>query len=165
MSDPIAIRRIKAGDLPIVQRIANDTWPTAFDGVIERHKIEMMLDDIYDLDMLRNDMDALGHVFWVARHNGQDSGFISSYKEDDVTWIKKLYILPTKQGLGIGRALIGTAKTHFAPQRALSLNVNNGNAKAIGFYQKYGFVIEKEVPVTMGPFDFTDYVMTKVLAE
>lgn len=163
MSDPIAIRRIKAGDLPIVQRIANDTWPTAFDGVIERHKIEMMLDDIYDLDMLRNDMDALGHVFWVARHNGQDSGFISSYQEDDVTWIKKLYILPSKQGLGIGRALIGTAKTHFAPQRALSLGVNSDNAKAIAFYKKYGFAVEKEVPVKMGPFDFTDYVMTKVL--
>ena len=163
MSDPIAIRRIAADELPVVQKIANETWPTAFAGVIERHQIEMMLEDIYDLDMLQNDMDALGHVYWVARHHGQDSGFVSSFKEDDVTWIKKLYILPSKQGLGIGRALMGTAKAHFAPQRALSLNVNNGNAKAIEFYKKYGFAVEKEVPVRMGPFDFTDYVMTKVL--
>ncbi len=163
MSDPIAIRRIAADELPIVQAIANETWPTAFAGVIERHQIEMMLEDIYDLETLRNDMEALGHVFWVARHHGQDSGFVASFKEDDVTWIKKLYILPTKQGLGIGRALMGTAKEYFAPQRALSLNVNNGNTKAIEFYKKYGFAVEKEVPVKMGPFDFTDYVMTKVL--
>lgn len=163
MSDPIAIRRIAADELPIVQKIANDTWPTAFAGVIERHQIEIMLNDIYDLDMLQNDMDALGHVFWLARHGHQDAGFVSSYKVDDVTWIKKLYILPAKQGLGIGRALIGTAKAFFAPQRALSLNVNNGNVKAIEFYKKYGFAVEKEVPVTMGPFDFTDFVMTKVL--
>ena len=163
MTDPVAIRRITADELPIVQAIANETWPTAFAGVIERHKIEMMLEDIYDLDKLRNDMDALGHVYWIARHHGEDAGFISSFKDDDVTWIKKLYILPSKQGLGIGRTLIGTARDHFAPQRALSLNVNNGNARAISFYKKYGFTVEKEVPVTMGPFDFTDYVMTKVL--
>jgi ribosomal protein S18 acetylase RimI-like enzyme len=163
MSDPIAIRRIAADELPIVQQIANDTWPTAFAGVIERHQIEIMLGDIYDLDMLQNDMDALGHVFWVARYGHQDAGFVSSYKEDDVTWIKKLYILPSRQGLGIGRALMGTAKAVFAPQRALSLNVNNGNVKAIEFYKKYGFAVEREVPVKMGPFDFTDFVMTKVL--
>ena len=163
MSDPIAIRRIAADELPIVQQIANETWPTAFAGVIERHQIEIMLGDIYDLDMLQNDMDALGHVFWVARLGGRDAGFVASFKEDDVTWIKKLYILPSKQGQGIGRALMGTAKEHFAPQRALSLNVNTGNAKAIEFYKKYGFAVEKEVPVKMGPFDFTDYVMTKVL--
>lgn len=163
MADAIAIRRIDADELPIVQRIANDTWPTAFDGVIERHRIEMMLEDIYALETLRNDMDALGHVYWIARHGNHDAGFVSSYKEDDVTWIKKLYILPQMQGKGIGRSLIATAMAHFAPQRALSLYVNNGNAKAIAFYRKFGFSVEKEVPVRMGPFDFTDYVMTKVL--
>ena len=26
-----------------------------------------------------------------------------------------------------------------------------------------GFVVDKEVPVRMGPFEFTDYVMTKAL--
>lgn len=163
MPEPIAIRRIAAAELPIVQRIANATWPTAFAGVIARHQIEMMLDDIYALDTLQNDMDALGHVYWIARYGHEDAGFVSSFKKDDVTWIKKLYILPARQGLGIGRALIGMAKDHFAPQRALSLNVNTGNARAIAFYEKYGFAVEKEVPVRMGPFDFTDYVMTKVL--
>ena len=164
MSDAVAIRRIAASELPIVQKLANATWPNAFDGVIERHKIEMMLEDIYALETLQNDMDALGHVYWIARHNAQDSGFASAYQEGDVTWIKKLYILPAKQGHGIGRALIATALEHFAPQRAVSLYVNNGNAKAIAFYKKYGFEIEKEVPVKMGPFDFTDFVMTKALA-
>ncbi|HEY9011831.1 MAG TPA: GNAT family N-acetyltransferase [Devosia sp.] len=159
----IAIRRIGHSELPIIQQLAEDTWPTAFEGVIERHQIEIMLEDIYALDTLRNDMDELGHVYWIARHDNQDSGFVSAYKAGDTTWIKKLYILPAKQGQGIGRALMAHATAHFAPSRALSLNVNTGNTKAIEFYKKYGFVVEKEVPVKMGPFDFTDYVMTKVL--
>ena len=163
MPEPIAIRRIAAAELPIVQEIANATWPVAFEGVIQRHQIEMMLDDIYDLDTLQNDIEALGHVYWIARHGHEDVGFVSSFQEDDVTWIKKLYILPSRQGLGIGRALMGVAQDHFAPQRALSLNVNTGNTRAIEFYKKYGFAVEKEVPVRMGPFDFTDYVMAKVL--
>lgn len=163
MAQPISIRRIGHGELPIVQQIAEDTWPTAFAGVIERHQIEIMLEDIYALETLQNDMDELGHVYRVARHDNQDSGFVSAYKAGDTTWIKKLYILPAKQGQGIGRALMEQATAHFAPSRALSLNVNTGNTKAIDFYKKYGFAVEKEVPVRMGPFDFTDYVMTKVL--
>jgi len=163
MSDPIDIRRIAADELPVVQQLAEDTWPFAFEGVIARHQIEIMLGDIYALESLENDMSALGHVYWVARHVHEDSGFISAFKVDDTTWIKKLYILPAKQGQGIGKALMAVAVAHFAPSRALSLNVNTGNTRAIDFYKYNGFAVEKEVPVKMGPFDFTDYVMTKVL--
>lgn len=163
MADAIAIRRIAAAELPIVQQLAEEIWPHAFEGVIERHQIEIMLGDIYALESLENEMAALGHVFWIARYGHEDAGFVSAFKDSDVTWIKKLYILPSKQGMGLGRALMGTAAEHFAPSRALSLNVNTGNTRAIGFYEHNGFVVEKEVPVKMGPFDFTDYVMTKVL--
>lgn len=163
MDNSIAIRRIGVDELEIVQRLAEEIWPSAFEGVIQRHQIEIMLGDIYALESLEDEMLAQGHVFWIARHAGEDSAFVSSYKIDDVTWIKKLYVLPSKQGLGLGRALIATATEHFAPSRALSLNVNNGNTRAIAFYRKYGFEIEKEVPVKMGPFDFTDFVMTKLL--
>ncbi|WP_395812630.1 GNAT family N-acetyltransferase [Devosia sp.] len=159
----VAIRRIGVDELSIVQQLAEEVWPHAFEGVIQRHQIEIMLGDIYALESLENEMTALGHLFWVARHEGLDSGFVSAFKRGDTTWIKKLYILPRKQGIGIGRALIETAVTHFAPSKAISLNVNNGNARAIEFYKKYGFAIAEEVPVKMGPFDFTDYVMTKAL--
>ncbi len=162
MDKPVAVRRIEADELDIVQQLAERIWPDAFDGVIERHQIEIMLGDIYALESLEQEM-AEGHVFWIARHGNEDAAFVSSYKAGDVIWIKKLYVLPEKQGSGLGRALIATATAHFAPARALSLNVNNGNAKAIAFYKKYGFEIEKEVPVKMGPFDFSDYVMTKLL--
>jgi ribosomal protein S18 acetylase RimI-like enzyme len=163
MADALAIRRITAAELPIVQQLAEETWPHAFAGVIERHQIEMMLEDIYALDSLEHEMSALGHVFWIARHGHTDAGFISAYKDGETTWIKKLYILPDKQGLGIGTALMSHAAAHFAPSRALSLNVNSGNTRAIAFYKHAGFVVDKEVPVKMGPFDFTDYVMTKEL--
>lgn len=163
MTQDIAIRRIGADELGIVKDLADRIWPHAFAGVIERHQIEIMLGDIYALEALEDEMATLGHVFWIARHGGEDSAFVSAFKRDDVTWIKKLYVLPEKQGLGLGRGLIKTAADHFAPSRALSLNVNNGNQRAIAFYEKFGFAIAEEVPVKMGPFDFTDFIMTKVL--
>lgn len=159
----IAIRRVVVDELPLVRELAERIWPDAYEGVIERHRIEIMLGDIYALEALENEMDAFGHVFWMARHQNDDAGFVSAYKLDDVTWIKKLYVLPAKQKLGIGKQLMATAIAHFAPSRAVSLNVNTGNVKAIGYYQRAGFAIAEEVPVTMGPFDFTDYVMTKAL--
>lgn len=161
MDNAIDIRRIAADELPVVQQLAEAIWPHAFDGVIARHQIEIMLGDIYALESLENEMSSLGHVFWIARYRGEDAAFISSFKVDDVTWIKKLYVLPAQQGLGLGKALIRAALTHFAPSRVLSLNVNTGNSRAIEFYKHAGFEIEKEVPVKMGPFDFSDYVMTR----
>lgn len=163
MRDAITIRRIDADELPIVQQLAEEIWPHAFDGVIQRHQIEIMLGDIYALESLENEMNALGHVFWIARHGHVDAAFLSAFRRDDVTWIKKLYVLPDRQGMGLGKALIRTALEHFGPARALSLNVNNGNTKAIAFYRHNGFEIEAEVPVTMGPFEFTDFIMTRTL--
>ena len=43
----------------------------------------------------------------------------------------------------------------------MALFVNDGNARAIAFYRSQGFEVESHVPVQMGPFRFTDYVMVK----
>lgn len=53
------------------------------------------------------------------------------------------------------------ARAQFGPELPVALYVNDGNAAAIDFYRSQGFEVEKHVPVQMGPYDFTDYVMLK----
>ncbi|OYW83062.1 MAG: hypothetical protein B7Z26_01610 [Asticcacaulis sp. 32-58-5] len=162
------IRRIEADELYIVQSLAQRIWPNSYDGVIAPHQIDAMLAEIYALDTLEQDMEALGHVFWIISYAvpGEppvDTGFASAYKDGSTLWIKKLYILPEYQGLGLGKALMHNALEHFAPATHLSLYVNKGNEKAIDYYKYNGLQVITEVPVRMGPFDFTDYIMTKAL--
>ena len=51
-------------------------------------------------------------------------------------------VAPEVQHLGVGKALIDAAKQ--IGREGLYLHVNKDNARALGFYQKCGFVIAGE---------------------
>ena len=59
MADAITIRRIGVEELPIIQQLAEEIWPHAFDGVIQRHQIEIMLGDIYATEALENEIEGV----------------------------------------------------------------------------------------------------------
>lgn len=156
-----AITAIEPPDLPRVADLAHRIWPEAFAGILPADRIPGMLAEIYALDTLTADISERGHQYWLATIDGRDVGYGSAYRADGRVWIKKLYLLAETRGLGIGKALIATARDHFGPELPVALYVNDGNATAIAFYRSQGFEVEKHVPVQMGPYQFTDYVMLK----
>ena len=158
----VEIVKLARADLPRVTALAEVIWPVAFDGLIPAAEIPKMVEAIYAPAQLEDDMDN-GHVFWIAKVDGRDAGFCGSFREGDTVWLKKLYILPKAQGHGLGTRLTQTAIDHFAPAKEIALFVKNDNVKAIGFYERSGFFIAREVPVVMGHMHFTDYVMTRPL--
>lgn len=147
--------------LPRVAELAHRIWPEAFAGVLPVDRIPGMLAEIYALETLGTDISERQHQYWLATAAGRDVGFASAYRADGRVWIKKLYLLAETRGLGIGKALIAAARTHFGADLPVALYVNDGNAAAIGFYRSQGFEIESHVPVQMGPYRFTDYIMLK----
>ncbi len=156
-----AITPIDAADLPRVAELAHRIWPEAFAGILPADRIPGMLAEIYGLAMLQADISERQHRYWLATADGRDLGYASAYRADGRVWIKKLYILAEARGMGLGKALIAAARSHFGPDLPTALYVNDGNAGAIAFYRSQGFEVEKHVPVRMGPYDFTDYVMLK----
>lgn len=147
--------------LPRIAALAHRIWPEAFAGILPEDRIPGMLAEIYALGTLRADIAERGHQYWLATAGGRDLGFASAYRADGRVWIKKLYILSEARGLGLGKALIATARAHFGAGLPVALYVNDRNAPAIAFYRSQGFEIEQHVPVQMGPYRFTDYVMLK----
>lgn len=150
-------------ELPRVQALARDIWPECFAGILPPDRIGPMVEAIYALDTLRDDLQVRGHRYWLAQVDGNDAGYVSAYPEGTRLWLKKLYLRQTCRGKGTGKALIATVLKAFPEARELALYVNDGNAPAIAFYQAQGFEIEATVPVRMGPFDFTDHIMRKAL--
>ncbi len=155
------ITPVAPSELPRVAALARRIWPEAFAGILPADRIPGMLDDIYALDALTADIAERGHQYWLATAAGRDLGYASAYRADGRVWIKKLYLLAESRGLGLGKAMIATARAHFGEQLPVALYVNDGNAPAIAFYRSQGFEIERHVPVQMGPYRFTDYVMVK----
>jgi ribosomal protein S18 acetylase RimI-like enzyme len=158
-----AIVEIGSAELPRIRALAFAIWPEAYAGILPPDNIGAMLEDIYALETLAADIDERGHRYWIAAVDGADGGFVSAYREGDRVWIKKIYVLASARGLSLGKRLIDTAVAAFPGARSVALLVNDGNAKAIGFYKSQGFTVEAAVPVRMGGFDYTDYRMARPL--
>ena len=158
MSTP-SIFPIGPDDLNRVQGLAYVIWPEAYAGILPAERIPGMLAEIYAIETLAGDISERGHQYWLATGADGDLGFASAYLSDGRVWIKKLYVHSAARGTGLGKQLIAVARRHFGPDLPVALYVNDGNAPAIAFYAAQGFAIEDRVPVQMGPYEFTDYVM------
>jgi GNAT superfamily N-acetyltransferase len=156
------IRKIGADELEVVRELALAIWPGCYRNIIGPDRVDAMLAVLYATDALEKEMVEHGHVFWVARFDDRDVGYASAYRDGDRLWLKKLYVRDDHRGHGIGKALTDTALEHFGDgARQLTLYVNRDNRPAIDYYLRSGFTIAAEVPVTMGPYDFTDYMMQR----
>lgn len=78
---------------------------------------------------------------WVAvDEQDRPLGFIGLNENH----VEMLFIEPDLRGQGIGRALLDHARRSRAD---LSVDVNEQNPQAVGFYQHYGFVLTGRSPL------------------
>ena len=160
------IRRIGVDELEIVRELAQIIWPKCYRHIIGPDRVDAMLAALYSVDALEREMLDHGHVFWVVRYGPLDVGYASAYRDGGRLWLKKLYVRDDHRGLGLGKLLIETAMQHFAvpePASDMALYVNRDNAPAIDYYKRSGFQVEAEVPVQMGPYAFTDFIMQRAI--
>lgn len=86
-------------------------------------------------------------VLWVAMLNDEVAGTVTSAKEGKVQWITALAVHPSKQGLGVGTALLNWVKD-FAlrnGEKVVMLDVEIDNEKALAVYEKAGFIKSMQV--------------------
>jgi len=153
--------------IEVIQRIVYETWPVAYGNIISAAQITYMLEKVYDTTVLTQQIQG-GHQFLLAQNNnGEFVGFAGIGREPMEAMYKlhKLYVLPTAQGTGAGKALLQAAceLAKFQGGEQIILQVNRQNP-AVGFYQQQGFTIlyEQDLPIGEGYF-MNDYVMGKAL--
>jgi len=146
----IHLRLLAKEELLLIQKIAQHTWPSTFAGILSIVQIDYMLNWMYDLQLLESQVDK-GHSFLVAEEDGAAIGFAGyelNHLAGSLSKLHKLYLLPSSQGKGVGKALLleVAKRAREARQKSLVLNVNKQNKKAIDFYRVLGFVtIRQEV--------------------
>lgn len=152
----------------LIQQLARQTWPDAFKKILSKEQIAYMLEMMYSIASLAEQVEKKGHTFILAKSEVDYVGFASyelNYKGLSKTKIHKIYILPAVQSKGIGKLLMLNIAERARQQKntVLSLNVNKNN-KAIQFYQKIGFqkIGEENLPIGNG-FMMEDAIMEKKL--
>ena len=156
----IQITRAGLTDRAFIRSVSERTWPSTYGHIISQEQIDFMLDWMYSDASLATQMNT-GCEFYIANLNGSDIGFCSVSEEDAAYKLNKLYILPSAQGSGAGKALLNkcieVAKA--AGSSSLFLQVNKQNS-AYSFYLKHGFEKEAEFKFDIGNgFFMDDYVM------
>lgn len=143
--------------------LAYRIWPESYTHFLKPEQIANMLARIYNLDALRAEA-ASGHRFFLAHHDGKAIGYASAYREGNVAWLKKLYVLAECRGTGVGAALLTTTLSNIPEVKEQRLLVNIDNDAARRFYERLGFVHAGEMLVQMGDYHFTDCIYARPCA-
>ena len=136
-----SIRLTDTTDILTIQSIAQQTWPSAYGNILSAEQITYMLAMMYSPEAQLEQRNK-GHIFLLLLEEDAAMGFVSyqfNY-QPGTTKIHKIYVLPSTQGKGYGKALIEEVMeiARAAQQTHLRLDVNYRN-KAIGFYEHLGF--------------------------
>jgi GNAT superfamily N-acetyltransferase len=160
------IKKATLVDIPVISELAEKIWWPSYRNIISDEQISFMLKDMYSEESLKEQMDS-GIEFILAERENiavAFAGFSLTDPDEGVYKLHKLYVLPSEQGNGTGKKLIGHV-SDFARERGgkiLELNVNRGNP-ASEFYKKAGFDIYRTVDINYHNFVLNDYVMRKNL--
>jgi GNAT superfamily N-acetyltransferase len=164
-------------DRDFIRSVSERTWPSTYGHIISQEQIDFMLDWMYSDESLEKQMDS-GCVFYIASIKKENEqweavGFCSVSPEEEENnstekvegskahKLNKLYVLPTAQGTGAGKALLNKSieVAKASGSSSLFLQVNKQN-DAYTFYLKHEFVKEQEFKFDIGNgFFMDDYVM------
>lgn len=164
----MTIRKAKIEDALRIREIAEETWPVAYAEIISAEQIQYMLDWMYAVPGIVKAIQDEHSDFLVLDEEGILVGFAGieyHFEHKPITRLHKLYLLPSLQGTGKGKALLDAvveeAKTNGS--ELIHLNVNKANT-AVAFYLRNGFTVAETMILDIGHgFVMDDYVMTKVV--
>lgn len=158
----LTIRPATTNDIPLIQQLTSMIWPATYHTILSQGQITYMLDMMYSDKALRQQIETLGHEFLLCYDASEAVGFASFSPKGDRTFkLHKIYVLPNRQGKGVGRFMIDYIINRIRERgaSALELNVNRNNPARF-FYERLGFRIVREEDIDIGcGYWMNDYVM------
>jgi GNAT superfamily N-acetyltransferase len=163
MDETLSIRPADLDDINTIGFLAQQIWPDAYREILSSEQVKYMLKLFYSPKSLRKQMVDEHHVFLILEQADEPLGFASWSTTDSPGTYKlhKIYVLPGRQGKGLGRTLLQFIFETIRPEGAtrLRLNVNRHN-KARQFYERMGFTVVGKEDIDIGHGYFmNDFVM------
>lgn len=159
------IKQASIQDIPVIQKIAFETWPLTYGSILSKAQLDYMLELIYSETSLQKQFAKTKFII-LFDETQQPQAFAAYYElEPNIFKLDKLYVLPSTQGSGAGKALLNYVINDIEKNgaTALRLNVNIHN-KAKSFYGKNGFAVIYKDDIDIGNGYFmNDFIMEKKL--
>jgi ribosomal protein S18 acetylase RimI-like enzyme len=141
----LIIRDAEAADLPAVRALLVETWHATYDGIYGWQRVAEITNAWHSLENLKAQLGRDEGVFLVALVGEEIVATASARQErDGAALLTRLYVLPTRQGVGIGRTLLQVALACFPEAPVARLEVESQNEPAITFYERMGFFLQRQ---------------------
>jgi diamine N-acetyltransferase len=151
------IVRLNENDAAEIHELLKTVWSDTYRGLFPERVILDAERSWHSTETLQRQMKSATVLFAGYREGGRILGMIRAAMADAETLrIFQLYVLPSEQGKGIGRELMGYARESHPTAKRLVLNVAKGNDRAISFYAKYGFAFRKESSLKLGDYEIQE---------
>ncbi|MDD3037237.1 GNAT family N-acetyltransferase [Bacteroides sp.] len=158
------IRKATVADCNLINKMAQDVFPATYNKILSPEQLDYMMDWMYNPENIRKQMEAEGHIYFIAYKESEPCGYVSVQpQEKDVFHLQKIYVLPYFQKAHCGSFLFREAikyikEVHPSPC-LMELNVNRNN-KALKFYEHMGMkkLREGDFPIGNGYY-MNDYIM------
>jgi ribosomal protein S18 acetylase RimI-like enzyme len=158
---PLTFKPANAQDVPLISQLARKIWHEHYPGIITTEQIEFMLHDRYSVAAIEKQMRG-GEKFYLAYWDNEPVAYASIELKDGYYYLHKFYIDVAKHRGGIGQQFFNYVLAQIDVSKPIRLQVNRQNYKAINFYFKMGFIIEKVGDFDIGGgFFMNDFVMRR----
>jgi ribosomal protein S18 acetylase RimI-like enzyme len=143
----VFVRTAGERDLVAVRALLVETWHATYDAIYGAAKVTEITDEWHSIASLKARLTKPVSEFLVADDGKRIGGvaFAESVDGGKLVVLKQLYVLPSLQGRGIGGMLLDEIIESFPEARAIRLEVEEQNTRAVAFYEANGFVRSDDV--------------------
>jgi diamine N-acetyltransferase len=167
--DKITITKIGPDDAEQLAIIGRQTFFETFAPVNTEENMQQYLNENFSVAQLSAELTDSNSEFYFAKLDDAVIGYLkinfgaaqTELKDAKALEIERIYVLAAFHGKKIGQTLYETAYTIAQERNAnyLWLGVWEENTRAIGFYQKNGFVVFNKHIFKLGDDEQTDLMM------
>lgn len=148
----------------LIAQLADKIWRAHYPSIISTQQIDFMLADRYSEKAIAEGMQR-GEKFYITYMDDEPVGYASIELTGGYYYLHKFYLDVSKHRGGIGSQFFNYLLEEIDSAKPIRLQVNRQNIKAINFYFKVGFVIERAEDFDIGGgFFMNDFVMVRYRA-
>ena len=167
--ETVGIKRVTIRDIDRLQQIGRQTFSETFSAHNSEENMKKYLDEEFSVAKLTSELNDKNSEFYFATLGNQVLGYLkvnvgpsqTELQDDRALEIERIYVLKEYHGKNVGQLLFDRA-IQIARQKNAEyvwLGVWEGNARALRFYRKNGFVAFDTHIFRVGDDEQTDILM------
>ena len=132
-------------DFAMIHGFMYPIWHETYDNVISEEQTDFLIERYFS-DAGLKEFQSKGYKYFKV-FDKKTVGITVISEKNGETYLDKLYLLPESRGKGYASFVFSEL---LKLGRDVTLNVNQGNARAVACYRKNGFIIDEEEIIDLG---------------